>query len=927
MKSLLPFLAAGCMYALTAHLTHFFAVDPINYLPVWPAAGVALLFVARFGASAVAGVFAGSLFSVLYYAIRAGDQHYLDVPLLWMGMALGNALQAWICYRTLRPTLENPAKLTIRFHTPWLILRSGVLIPICIAVIIILNIHFNGRLTLRDVPLVAFIWATGNSLGILSMIPLLFALNTTRNRRPQAVKQLVTGIGAFVGVFVVLFVFSLVVRQDIERLHQALEEKQRFLVNSMEVEFGDILEDLSLLNVPYLYDSLLENRDNFAKLAAPILQHNPSLIALALIHPLLPHEIASFEQELSTHFDWPVSCWYLDSQNQRQPCNTDEPVLAVSRIEPSAFAPHALGMDVLRIPSAAPAAKRALQSGKAQIVQSFSMHAGAPRNADTVVFLPSGTWDFQYDGASSRTLLMSAAYDSTSMLFNYFQKIQESDIVVKLHDITEGAPSFVGAIEQDRMLSEQEANQHIAGVNKAHDLYVIQTPIHILDRQWQVTFVVDESYYKRRVSNASVLTTVGGFLLILWFSYYYLQNERSFHRIETLVEQRTEELEEAKNQAEASAKAKADFLAVMSHEIRTPMNGIFGASELLQSANLPPSERELTQIIHKSTRSLLTLINDILDFSKLEAGKSNLKLQPTNLATVCTDAVETLRTMAESKGLELQWIPPEGEPVLVWCDGNRISQILFNLIGNAIKFTDSGHISLRLHTQMHGEQCRVNLVIEDTGIGIPEAFQSSLFQAFTQADSSFTRKHEGTGLGLAICHRLTQLMGGRIDFESASGKGTRFELEFDLDVASELPGTHKPAESAPMLHSGNRVLLVEDNRVNQRIGSLILEREGYEVQIAEDGEQAIKLIREHPYDAVLMDCGLPKLDGYACTRIIREELQLNDLPIIALTAHALAGDAEKCFNAGMNAYLSKPLQRDLLLETLARFLKPTQTQT
>ena len=394
--------------------------------------------------------------------------------------------------------------------------------------------------------------------------------------------------------------------------------------------------------------------------------------------------------------------------------------------------------------------------------------------------------------------------------------------------------------------------------------------------------------------------------------------------LEDRIEERTRELAEARDRALDSTRAKEQFLANMSHELRTPLTGLLGGLELVDPAGLPEQQRHLLGVARQSGEALLAVINEVLDYSKLEAGKFVLAQVPLKVPEVAQEAASLFASVALRKGVALDCVCEPGVETPFIGDPLRLRQVLLNLLGNALKFTDRGRVELRITRIARRSGSAVLLFsVKDSGIGISPSLQTQLFKPFVQAEEGAARK--GSGLGLAISQKLVQAMGGEITVDSVHGQGSTFSFDLELAFAPQEQAASAPPTLAPAPTTGlrGRVLLVEDNPVNRLVAMSMLAPLGLEITEAEDGEQALERLREGIFDLVLMDCQMPVLDGFATTARIRAGDAGADrvrVPIVAFTANALDGDAQRCIAAGMDGYLSKPFTREQLAGTVGHWL-------
>lgn len=479
-----------------------------------------------------------------------------------------------------------------------------------------------------------------------------------------------------------------------------------------------------------------------------------------------------------------------------------------------------------------------------------------------------------------------------------------SDLIVRIDDL-DRLLEEIGQLEEEERWVLSDRLERVGGLTEQ---LIIAVNGHLAESATHDRKVLQTLY---ALLLALILAmSLAAMLVIVFLVREARDNAQARRSLESL----SRKLQTTARRAEAASQAKSEFLATVSHEIRTPLNGVIGMSDLLLDQPIDAQSREYARTLHVSAARLLELINDILDFSKIESGKLELERRAFRLTALIRDACELFTPRARAKGLELVTYVSPDLPEPLMGDPTRLRQVLLNLLSNAIKFTEQGEIRIEAKVSAQG---RLSLAVCDTGPGIPEDKQAWLFEPFRQGDASTARRYGGTGLGLAICRRLTEAMGGSIGVDSHLGRGSRFWLELPLEPShdEQEPEAPEPAKLEPAI--GVRVLLVEDDPVNQQVAVALLERHGCQVRVAESGSKALALAARETFDLIFMDVQMPGMDGLETTRRLRAATGWSArVPIVAMTAGGPGAERERCLAAGMTDYLTKPLRRDELAASL-----------
>ena len=729
------------------------------------------------------------------------------------------------------------------------------------------------------------------------------------------------------------FLFSAVIWHMIENYYNSLSQKKFEHNANVSIEkieshllrCGDVLATgVSFFNAS---DEVTKQEWHYFVQGLNIEYNYPGMQGYGFSVMLMPDEVAPVEQKMRAHGS---SAFALKPKGIRDEYST------ILYLEPmDKRNQQAIGYDMYSNPIRKMAMDIARDSGmlslsgKVTLVQEIDTHKQAgfllyaplyQKNMDMSDFQKrqKGLIGFIYSPFRMDDLMRSTKADTDEIDFKLYDS----------HDLSDDSLMYKSSAESSYVPK-----------------YTLKKSLTLYNHTWYVLFSSSQKFdasnnnqYAFWITAASLTAyfiLIGVIFALLRSRYLIQQQTDELNAIQKTLYKKTDDLYEAKEAAEASARAKSEFLAAMSHEIRTPMNGVLGMLGLLEKSRLEATQKHQVHVAISSATSLLGLINDILDFSKIEAGKMDLEMLEFDLKHELEDFAQSIAFKAKEKGLQLILNTDAITYPNIITDPGRLRQILTNLVGNAVKFTAKGqiHINASLHPDKDN-QGHLRIDVMDTGIGIPSQKIANLFEAFTQADSSTTRKYGGTGLGLSIVKKLCQLMGGTISAASIPGEGSTFSVNLTLALGSDQPLTQTTQQVLQAAHEENidwpsdtRILLVEDNATNQLVANGMLETLGLYADVAANGLEALEAIRisndTQPYSIVLMDCQMPEMDGYDATRAIRAGKageENKNIPIVAMTANAMQGDREKCTDAGMDDYIAKPINLSVLQSALIKWV-------
>jgi len=774
-------------------------------------------------------------------------------------------------------------------------------------------------------------WWLGDFLGILCLIPL--AIFLVQASKKESLSRIIRYASPVIVFLVCLVVgYRVIANHEVQSVRQRFDQELTTAENQLLEEVRDILNEVELIKIQFLQDGGISD-EKFTVQAQQILTIHETIQAFNWVSLIRAEDLVNLEKDLiAKHPNSQGFTRRIGNGLEHLPKPLEQSfILAITNTIPYEENQAAFGMDISMFSRAS--LENALKTGDPQITPPLRFAQERGEQTSVVFLYPSHqtSWD-QLPGlfASGELGFFTIPLRMDDFVSCKWQPDTYQGLSLEIHDVSD--PNTPPAL-LSRIVDGNVASHSSDFSGDGSSIFVASREFSILNRTWKTTLSASREYLALYHSSTPFIILAIGLVACFLLGNYTLGNYLRTHLIEKTVELQTRELRKAKTEAEQLSHAKSEFLAVMSHEIRTPMNGMISTSELLKEGPLTPEQAELAKIIEMSANTLLMLINDILDFSKLEAGKASLEQASFDPYEVGKIVEATFRAKVREKGLRFRLESNQDKELnkALMGDEARLVQVVMNLVSNAVKFTSEGEILLRTEVhELDDGQAELFFQVKDTGIGIPKEKQQELFEPFTQADVSSTRRYGGTGLGLAIIKRIVDLLHGSVELNSEPGQGSDFQVRIKLQCSDDFGTTIQTEKRSPIADSSgvvpNTVLLVEDNIQNQRLMELLFKKLGVQAHLAEDGESAVTMAAENHYSMIFMDCRLPGMDGYEATRLIRSaESGGKHTPIVALTANRYEDAIKDCDAAGMDDYIGKPVTIQSIRAAIEKWAQPERS--
>ncbi|MBE0358704.1 ATP-binding protein [Pseudoalteromonas aliena] len=889
-KFLLLTFSLACAYFFTGYFSNTLLAIDGYAVASWPPSGIALASFLIWGRRALIGIILGALLTNLIHLDEAVDILHLNVFLQAVCVTLAATVQAWVGRHIIVNIIKAPLDLSSLKSSIQSLIVGG---PLCCVIaasvgtsLLVLNKVIPAHAAFDN-----FIaWWIGDSIGVLIFTPLVLAAFNYSEMRHRL--QVILPSLLIYTLISISFYGAASVKK--EKASQKQEAKVLAMQNAIAHKVDEITAHLGLL-ATFIASSENVTFNEFKHFTSKQLDYTQEIVAFEWV-PYVPiSNLKSFESAFNiTNTDK----FYVKEQSKDGsflPVSERSFYYPVAYVNPLAGNEDVIGFDL------ASTSVRSTAINKAKILNELVL---------------SEQIDLVQNNTKKGTLFLQPVFGDTSIESNFkgfavvvvsLEKFSQSLLFDQNNLIT---TSFFDITTANTKKPMYAANSDSLTLIKSYQLLIGK-------RMWQIELhepVVRTSWLLYWLAQI-----VG--MLFVWLLISFLISVTGTNiQIREQVAKQTRILRQEKQKADEASHIKGQFLANMSHEVRTPINGIKGLHYLALQQNDWQQARNYIEQADGALGVLLRVLNDVLDFSKMEAGKLDLIQEPINVGSLVDEVINLMQFEADVKSLTLNLDYDRATDLIIHTDSIRLKQVLLNLLNNAVKFTAQGCITLKVWQSKKMTYFSVN----DTGIGINEKAQKQLFKPFSQADSSTSRQYGGTGLGLSICKKLVELMGGAIDLASYEGKGSTFT--FSLPIISALPKAeqvdqqYNDIDVESLSFTNCKLLLVEDNLLNQYVANAILKTKGCIADIACDGFEAIEKLTEKSYDIVLMDIQMPRMDGLQATKVIRNELGLVDLPIIGLSANAHDVDVKKALTSGMDNYMTKPIDANTLFKILGHYL-------